>query len=217
MSGTKTTKGAGRPRKTAATATGQTVAENSAIKEAQAKSDEALAEIEAKAKAEAEAQAKADEEAKAKAEAEAQAKADEEAKAKAEAEAQAKADEEAKAKAEAEAQAKQNGSKDESVDLSQGDAGAAKPGADACTLLGAFEVRAKSDAGFWRSGVQFHRLKKTLVLMVEHEADAAAGVHAQGYESEQVVLLTKEKAQRVYREPNLIVEPVELEDLVDQV
>lgn len=182
MSGTKTTKGAGRPRKTAATATGQTVAENSAIKEAQAKSDEALAEIEAKAKAEAEAQAKADEEAKAK----------------------------------AEAQAKQNGSKDESVDLSQGDVGAAKPGADACTLLGAFEVRAKSDAGFWRSGVQFHRLKKTLVLMVEHEADAAAGVHAQGYESEQVVLLTKEKAQRVYREPNLIVEPIELEDLVDQ-
>ncbi|WP_397608962.1 hypothetical protein [Shewanella algae] len=202
MSGTKTTKGAGRPRKTSATAAGQTVAENSAIKEAQAKSDEALAEIEAKAKAEAEAQAKADEEAKAKAEAEAQAKADEEAK--------------AKAKAEAEAQAKQNGSKDESVDLSQGNAGAAKPGTDACTLLGAFEVRAKSDAGFWRSGVQFHRLKKTLVLMVEHEADAAAGVHAQGYESEQVVLLTKEKAQRVYREPNLIVEPVELEDLVDQ-
>ncbi|WP_447077677.1 hypothetical protein [Shewanella algae] len=216
MSEAKTPKGAGRQRKVAVAATdGQTVAQGAAVKAAQAKSDAALAEIEAKAKAEAEAKAKVDEEAKAKAEAEAKAKADEEAKAKAEAEAKAKADEEAKAKAEAEAKANQLEQDNESMGISKTGTGAdLLSGIDSCTLLGAFEVHAKADAGFWRSGVQFHRLKPTLVLVVEQEDHAAAGVHAQDDESQQVVLLTKQKAERVYREPNLVVTDIELDDLI---
>lgn len=88
-------------------------------------------------------------------------------------------------------------------------------GVDAIGILGAFKVCAKSDAGFWRSGVQFHRLQEKLVLVVEQEPDASARVHAKDHEPECVVFLSPEKAKRVHDEPHLTVEVVELEDVLD--
>ena len=86
---------------------------------------------------------------------------------------------------------------------------------DAIGILGAFKVCAKSDVGFWRSGVQFHRLQEKLVLVVEQEPDAFARVHAKDHEPECVVFLSPEKAKRVHDEPHLTVEVVELEDVLD--
>lgn len=86
---------------------------------------------------------------------------------------------------------------------------------DAVGILGGFRVRAKSDAGFWRSGVQFLRLQEKLVLVVDKEPHASARVHAKDHEPEFVVFLTAEKAKRVHSEPNLIVEEVELSDVLD--
>lgn len=86
---------------------------------------------------------------------------------------------------------------------------------DAVGILGGFRVRAKSDAGFWRSGVQFLRLQEKLVLVVDKEPHASARVHAKDHEPEFVVFLTAEKAKRVHSEPNLIIEEVELSDVLD--
>ncbi|MGL5665207.1 MAG: hypothetical protein ACRDD9_03660 [Shewanella sp.] len=88
-------------------------------------------------------------------------------------------------------------------------------GSNALAIVGAFTVRAKADAGFWRSGVQFHRLTETLVLVVDDESAAKDGVHSPNHDAERVVLLTREKAERVHREPNLVVEDVDLETLID--
>lgn len=88
-------------------------------------------------------------------------------------------------------------------------------GHDAIAIVGAFTARSKADAGFWRSGVQFHRLKETLVLVVEQEPDATAAVSTPDHEAELVVYLTAEKAKRVHREPNLVIEDIDLEDLID--
>ncbi|WP_240222863.1 hypothetical protein [Rheinheimera hassiensis] len=113
--------------------------------------------------------------------------------------------------------------KAESDALAQGEAKPASDAAvqaaqaeqDAIYILGAFTARSKADAGFWRSGVQFHRLKETLVLVVEQEPDATAAVSAPDHEAELVVYLTAEKAERVHREPNLVIEDIDLEDLID--
>ena len=86
---------------------------------------------------------------------------------------------------------------------------------NALHILGAFTVRAKTDAGFWRSGVQFHRLTETLVLVVEHEIKDEIEFCTKAHEPERVVYLTREKAQRVHSEPNLVVADVELESLID--
>lgn len=88
-------------------------------------------------------------------------------------------------------------------------------GVGAVCILGAFKVCAKSDAGFWRSGVQFHRLQEKLVLVVDKEPDASDRVSAPNYEPEYVVFLSPEKAKRVHDEPNLTVEVVEPEDVLD--
>lgn len=85
----------------------------------------------------------------------------------------------------------------------------------AVSVLGAFKVLAKSDGGFWRSGIQFHRQQETLVLVVGEEPHESARVHAKDYEPERVVFLSAEKAQRVHREPNLTIEDVELADVIE--
>lgn len=86
---------------------------------------------------------------------------------------------------------------------------------NALHILGAFTVRAKADAGFWRSGVQFHRLTETLVLVVDGDHVGQNDVSTLEHDAEQVVCLTREKAQRVHSEPNLVVADVELESLID--
>lgn len=89
-------------------------------------------------------------------------------------------------------------------------------GVDSLGILGAFKVRAKSDQGFWRSGVQFLRKKETVVLVVDEEPKDQPAVLAQkGIEPELVLFMSKEKAMRVHREPNLVVENVELSDVLE--
>ncbi|MEZ8655692.1 hypothetical protein AB6D60_17050 [Vibrio splendidus] len=107
------------------------------------------------------------------------------------------------------------GKASEQVDSKKDDVVHPGDGVDAIGVLGAFKVCAKSDAGFWRSGVQFHRLQEKLVLVVEQEPDASARVHAKDHEPECVVFLSYEKAKRVHDEPHLTVEVVELEDVLD--
>ncbi|WED29166.1 hypothetical protein L3V77_24880 [Vibrio sp. DW001] len=107
------------------------------------------------------------------------------------------------------------GKASEQVDSKKDDVVHPGDGVDAIGILGAFKVCAKSDAGFWRSGVQFHRLQEKLVLVVEQEPDASARVHAKDHEPECVVFLSPEKAKRVHDEPHLTVEVVELEDVLD--
>lgn len=107
------------------------------------------------------------------------------------------------------------GKASEQVDSKKDDVVHHGDGVDAIGVLGAFKVCAKSDAGFWRSGVQFHRLQEKLVLVVEQEPDASARVHAKDHEPECVVFLSPEKAKRVHDEPHLTVEVVELEDVLD--
>lgn len=107
------------------------------------------------------------------------------------------------------------GKASEQVDSKKDDVVHPGDGVDAIGILGAFKVCAKSDAGFWRSGVQFHRLQEKLVLVVEQEPDASARVHAKDHEPECVVFLSPEKAKRVHDEPHLMVEVVELEDVLD--
>lgn len=107
------------------------------------------------------------------------------------------------------------GKASEQVDSKKDDVVHSGDGVDAIGILGAFKVCAKSDAGFWRSGVQFHRLQEKLVLVVEQDPDASARVHAKDHEPECVVFLSPEKAKRVHDEPHLTVEVVELEDVLD--
>ncbi|MEZ8134779.1 hypothetical protein ACED34_04490 [Vibrio splendidus] len=110
---------------------------------------------------------------------------------------------------------KVEGKASEQVDSKKDDVVHPGDGVDAIGILGAFKVCAKSDTGFWRSGVQFHRLQEKLVLVVEQEPDASARVHAKDHEPECVVFLSPEKAKRVHDEPHLTVEVVELEDVLD--
>ncbi len=107
------------------------------------------------------------------------------------------------------------GKASEQVDSKKDDVVHPGDGVDAIGILGAFKVCAKSDAGFWRSGIQFHRLQEKLVLVVDQEPDASARVHAKDHEPECVVFLSPEKAKRVHDEPHLTVEVVELEDVLD--
>lgn len=88
-------------------------------------------------------------------------------------------------------------------------------GINALAIVGAFTVRAKADAGFWRSGVQFHRLTETLVLVVDGDHVSTDDVSTLEHDAEQVVCLSREKAERVHREPNLVVEDIDLETLID--
>lgn len=196
-----------RKRQTPKAAGDATVAQDPLLQTAQTQSqavsgdaDKAAAEAEAKAKAEAEALAKEQAEQQAKQEAEKQAK------------------EEAEAKAKADEQAKLNptnleGSNEKSLSKNPSDLNVT--GGNALAIVGAFTVRAKADAGFWRSGVQFHRLTETLVLVVDDESAAKDGVYSRDHDAEHVVLLTREKAERVHREPNLVVQEAPYQILLD--
>lgn len=149
---------------------------------------------------------------------EAKAKFDADGKLKAELEAQAKADADTKAKLQAEEQAKLNQANQEGSNedhVSQGNDVANGANGNALHILGAFTVRAKTDAGFWRSGVQFHRLSETLVLVVDGDHVGQNDVSTLEHDAERVVCLSREKAQRVHSEPHLVVVDVELEDLID--
>lgn len=119
------------------------------------------------------------------------------------------------AKAEPEALTEKEGNELEQVDATQTAGSDAQLNDRVLSVLGAFKVRAKSADGFWRSGVQFHRIQEKLVFVVDEEPDAASRIHAKGYEPEHVVFLAVEKAKRVHREPNLAIEEVELADVID--
>lgn len=186
----------------------QSVATDTAINAPQAEQNAAVSSDEAKAKADAEAKAKAEADALAKEQEEAKAKQQAEEQAKTEAEAKAKADEQAKLN-----QANQEGSNEGHV--SKGNDVANGANGNALHILGAFTVRAKTDAGFWRSGVQFHRLTETLVLVVDGDHVGQNDVSTLEHDAERVVCLTREKAQRVHSEPHLVVVDVELEGLID--
>ncbi len=83
-------------------------------------------------------------------------------------------------------------------------------------ITGALKVRSKSAQGFWRSGVKFLRTKDTYLLVVdEMPTNQPATVAQDGIEPELVLFMSKEKAQRVHREPNLVVEVVELSEVID--
>ncbi|HHY0562906.1 TPA: hypothetical protein ACVU5S_000229 [Vibrio parahaemolyticus] len=145
----------------------------------------------------------------------------------------AKQEAEAKAKAEANEKAKQvsseskadnaaktpegNGNeKGEAQTSTDGAGDDAVAGVDSLGILGALKVRSKSNQGFWRSGVQFQRQKETILLVVDEEPKDQPEVIAQeGIESELILFMSKEKAERVHREPNLDVETVELSDVID--
>lgn len=89
-------------------------------------------------------------------------------------------------------------------------------GVDSLGILGALKVRSKSNQGFWRSGVQFQRQKETILLVVDEEPKDQPEIVAQeDIESELILFMSKEKAERVHREPNLDVETVELSDVID--
>lgn len=85
---------------------------------------------------------------------------------------------------------------------------------DAAGIMGALKVRAKSDKGFWRAGVQFHRLKETLVVVTQKETKDLPEVLPKVHEPENVVFVTAERAMRIHNEPNLTSEYVELDEVL---
>ncbi|MGO2235534.1 MAG: hypothetical protein ACTH5B_15805 [Marinomonas sp.] len=80
-------------------------------------------------------------------------------------------------------------------------------------IKGAFVVTAKTDVGFWRSGIKFKRLEKTLVLVLDEDEGGIDDLEIVGYESSQVVCLSVEKAKRVHSEKNLVVTEIDLDEL----
>lgn len=83
-------------------------------------------------------------------------------------------------------------------------------------IRGAFKVRAKSDQGFWRAGVQFLRTKETVLLVVDQvPEDQPKTVAQEDGEPELVLFVTPQAAKRIHGEPNLIVEVVEVSDVID--
>ncbi|EHY9846625.1 hypothetical protein K5B09_003019 [Vibrio cholerae] len=83
-------------------------------------------------------------------------------------------------------------------------------------IRGAFKVRAKSDQGFWRAGIQFLRAKETVLLVVDQvPEDQPKTVAQEDGEPELVLFVTPQAAKRIHSEPNLIVEVVEVSDVID--
>ncbi|MGU5685208.1 hypothetical protein ACV1DN_13445 [Aeromonas allosaccharophila] len=68
-------------------------------------------------------------------------------------------------------------------------------------LLGQFDVKAKSPAGFWRCGVQFLHSSPTRVFVVNSKADVPADHDC----SVVCCYLTPDEASRVYQDPWLTV------------
>ncbi|SNC57269.1 hypothetical protein [Vibrio cholerae] len=83
-------------------------------------------------------------------------------------------------------------------------------------IRGAFKVRAKSDQGFWRAGIQFLRTKETVLLVVDQVPEAQPKTVAQeDGEPELVLFVSPQAAKRIHGEPNLVVEVVEVSDVID--
>lgn len=83
-------------------------------------------------------------------------------------------------------------------------------------IRGAFKVRAKSDQGFWRAGVQFLRTKETVLLVVDQvPEDQPKTVAQEDGEPELVLFVAPQAAKRIHGEPNLVVEVVEVSDVID--
>ncbi|EGR2024071.1 hypothetical protein DYB89_03225 [Vibrio cholerae] len=83
-------------------------------------------------------------------------------------------------------------------------------------IRGAFKVRAKSDQGFWRAGIQFLRTKETVLLVVDQvPEDQPKTVAQEDGEPELILFVTPQAAKRIHGEPNLIVEVVEVSDVID--
>lgn len=83
-------------------------------------------------------------------------------------------------------------------------------------IRGAFKVRAKSDQGFWRAGIQFLRTKETALLVVDEvPEDQPKTVAQEDGEPELVLFVTTQAAKRIHGEPNLVVEVVEVSDVID--
>ncbi|MCR9671139.1 hypothetical protein [Vibrio parahaemolyticus] len=116
----------------------------------------------------------------------------EEDKAKQEAEAKAKAEAEKQALLEAEAQAKAKAESERTANV-----------------LGAFIASAKSEQGFWRAGVKFARNKRTLLVVCEFDGEPIEA-DMDGIKHDEVIYIGTEKAARIHREPNLVIEDVEL-------
>ncbi|HFG2159097.1 TPA: hypothetical protein ACGF8U_003789 [Vibrio cholerae] len=83
-------------------------------------------------------------------------------------------------------------------------------------IRGAFKVRAKSDQGFWRAGIQFLRTKETVLLVVDQvPEDQPKTVAQEDGEPELVLFVTPQAAKRIHGELNLVVEVVEVSDVID--
>lgn len=83
-------------------------------------------------------------------------------------------------------------------------------------IRGTFKVRAKSDQGFWRAGIQFLRTKETVLLVVDQvPEDQPKTVAQEDGEPELVLFVTPQAAKRIHGEPNLVVEVVEVSDVID--
>ncbi|EGR1039152.1 hypothetical protein EFU28_05095 [Vibrio cholerae] len=83
-------------------------------------------------------------------------------------------------------------------------------------IRGAFKVRAKSDQGFWRAGIQFLRTKETVLLVVDQvPEDQPKTVAQEDGEPELVLFVAPQAAKRIHGEPNLVVEVVEVSDVID--
>ncbi|MDN6982935.1 hypothetical protein [Vibrio cholerae] len=83
-------------------------------------------------------------------------------------------------------------------------------------IRGAFKVRAKSDQGFWRAGIQFLRTKETVLLVVDQvPEDQPKTVAQEDGEPELVLFVSPQAAKRIHGEPNLVVEVVEVSDVID--
>ncbi|EGR0379578.1 hypothetical protein D8X75_08980 [Vibrio cholerae] len=83
-------------------------------------------------------------------------------------------------------------------------------------IRGTFKVRAKSDQGFWRAGIQFLRTKETVLLVVDQvPEDQPKTVAQEDGEPELILFVTPQAAKRIHGEPNLVVEVVEVSDVID--
>ncbi|MCR9387690.1 hypothetical protein [Vibrio metoecus] len=87
---------------------------------------------------------------------------------------------------------------------------------NAIGIISAFKVRAKSDQGFWRAGIQFLRTKETVLLVVDQvPEDQPKTVAQEDGEPELILFVTTQEAKRIHGEPNLVVEVVEVSDVID--
>lgn len=91
----------------------------------------------------------------------------------------------------------------------------ADPPALVLGIVGAFVVSAKTDAGFYRAGIKFTRLEKTVVLVCDQE-EPIDDVEIVGYEQDKIVCVCTEKAYRIHREERLDVEILDLDELTIQ-